>query len=64
MPVYLIVALGPLLRKTKMLTPEMDKGVMSMAVHLFYPCLILDKMLGVEISVSYTHLTLPTICSV
>lgn len=49
MPVYLIVALGPLLRKTKMLTPEMDKGVMAMAVHLFYPCLILDKMLGVEI---------------
>ena len=49
MPVYLIVALGSLLRKTKMLTPEMDKGVMSMAVHLFYPCLILDKMLGVEI---------------
>ncbi|BDS06648.1 malate permease [Oceaniferula spumae] len=49
LPVYLIVALGPLLRRTKTLTPEMDKGVMSMAVHLFYPCLILDKMLGVEI---------------
>ena len=49
LPVYLIVALGPLLRKTKVLTPEMDRGVMSMAVHLFYPCLILDKMLGVEI---------------
>jgi len=49
LPVYLIVALGPLLRKTKALTHEMDKGVMTMAVHLFYPCLILDKMLGVEI---------------
>lgn len=49
LPVYLIVALGPLLRKTKALTPEMDKGVMAMAVHLFYPCLILDKMLGVDV---------------
>ncbi len=49
LPVYLIVALGPLLRKAKALTPEMDKGVMSMAVHLFYPCLILDKMLGADI---------------
>lgn len=48
-PVYLIVALGPLLRRTKTLTPEMDKGLMSMCVHLFMPCLILDKMLGVEI---------------
>jgi predicted permease len=49
LPVYIIVALGPLLRRTGALTPEMDKGVMSMAVHLFFPCLILDKMLGAEI---------------
>jgi predicted permease len=49
LPVYLILALGPVLRRTGWLTPEMDKGVMSMAVHLFFPCLILDKMLGSEI---------------
>lgn len=49
LPVYLIVALGPVLRRTGALTPEMDKGVMSIAVHLFFPCLILDKMLGAEI---------------
>ncbi|MBT8038047.1 MAG: AEC family transporter [Verrucomicrobiae bacterium] len=49
LPVYIIVALGTLLRRTGALTPEMDKGVMSTAVHLFFPCLILDKMLGAEI---------------
>lgn len=41
LPVYLIVLLGPILRRTGTLTPEMDKGIMSMAVHLFFPCLFL-----------------------
>ncbi len=49
LPVYLIIALGPILRRTGTLTPDMDKGVMAIAVHLFFPCLILDKMLGAEI---------------
>jgi len=49
LPVYLIVLLGPILRRTGTLTPEMDKGIMSMAVHLFFPCLILDKLLGAEV---------------
>ncbi len=49
MPVYLIVALGPILRRTGALTPEMDRGIMTMAVHLFFPCLILDKVLGADI---------------
>lgn len=49
LPVYVIVAIGPVLRRTGALTPEMDKGVTSIAVHLFFPCLVLDKMLGSEI---------------
>ncbi|MBK1830207.1 AEC family transporter [Verrucomicrobiaceae bacterium R5-34] len=49
MPVYLIIVLGAVLRRTKTLTPEMDKGLMTMSVHLFLPCLVLDKMLGVEL---------------
>jgi len=49
LPVYMIVALGPILRRTGAMTPEMDKGIMTMAVHLFFPCLILDKVLGSEI---------------
>ena len=49
LPVYLIVSVGAFLRRTKTLTPEMDKGVMTMAVHLCFPCLILDKMLHSEV---------------
>jgi len=48
-PIYIIVALGAVLRRTRVLTPEMDKGIMSMTVQLLIPCLILDKMLGAEI---------------
>lgn len=49
LPVYFIVALGLILRRTNVLTPDMDKGIMIMAVHLFFPCLILDKVLGADI---------------
>ncbi len=49
LPVYLILSLGPILRRTGWLTPDMDKGIMSMAIHIFYPCLILDKMLASEV---------------
>ena len=48
-PVYLIVLLGLFLRRTGTFTPDMDKGVMTMAVHLFFPCLILDKLLGADV---------------
>jgi hypothetical protein len=48
-PIYIIVVLGAVLRRTRVLTPEMDKGIMTMTVHLLMPCLILDKMLGAEI---------------
>jgi len=48
-PVFLIVGLGAFLRKLGVLKPEMDKGVMAMVVHVFFPCLILNKMLGVEV---------------
>lgn len=49
LPVYLIVMIGPVLRVTGALTKEMDRGVMSVVVHLFFPCLILDKMLGADV---------------
>ncbi|MCP5535003.1 MAG: AEC family transporter [Akkermansiaceae bacterium] len=48
-PIYIIVVLGAMLRRTAVLTPEMDRGIMTMTVQLFMPCLILDKMLGAEI---------------
>ncbi len=49
MPVYLIIAIGPVLRRTGALRPDMDRGLMAMAVHLFFPCLIFDKVLGADI---------------
>jgi len=48
-PVYGVVLLGVVLRRTGVLKPEMDKGLMTAAVHLFFPCLILGKMLGAEV---------------
>lgn len=48
-PVCLIVALGAGLRWAKVLTSESDQGLMSLAVHVFFPCLILDKMIGAEV---------------
>ena len=49
LPIYIIVLLGAVLRRFSVLKPETDKGVMAMTVHLLYPCLILDKMLGSEV---------------
>ncbi|MFK7910505.1 MAG: AEC family transporter [Akkermansiaceae bacterium] len=49
LPIYIIVVLGAVLRRTSVLKQEMDKGIMAMVVNLLYPCLILDKMLGSEI---------------
>ena len=48
-PVYLMVLLGLLLRRFRVLRPGMDKGLMAVAVHVFFPCLILDKMLAAEV---------------
>ncbi|MGJ8677606.1 MAG: AEC family transporter [Akkermansiaceae bacterium] len=48
-PVYVVVALGVGLRYKKILNPEMDKGIIFVAVHICFPCLILDKMLGAEV---------------
>ena len=48
-PVYGVVLLGVVLRRTGVLKPGMDKGLMTVAVHLFFPCLILGKMLGAEV---------------
>lgn len=48
-PVYLVVLLGGLLRRVGVMRPKMDKGLMVLAVYVFFPCLILDKMLAAEV---------------
>ncbi len=46
LPVYLLVGVGLALRGLKVITPEMEKGMIKMVIHCLYPCLILDKTLG------------------
>lgn len=48
-PIYGIVALGAWLRSKNYLRTEVEHGIMPLAVHLFFPCFVLDNMLGVEI---------------
>ncbi|MDA7617103.1 hypothetical protein N8565_00940, partial [Akkermansiaceae bacterium] len=49
LPVYLLVGVGLFLRAAKVVTPEMEKGMLKMVIHCLYPCLILDKTLGNEL---------------
>lgn len=46
LPVYLLVGVGVVLRRTKLLSSEVDDGLMRLVIHFLYPCLILDKILG------------------
>ena len=46
LPVYLLTGAGVALRKFKVLTPDLDKGMLRLVIHVLYPCLILDKVLG------------------
>lgn len=46
LPVYLLVAVGVILRRTKLLSAELDSGLLRLIIHFLYPCLILDKVLG------------------
>lgn len=46
LPVYLLVGVGLALRGIKVVTPEMERGMIKLVIHCLYPCLILDKTLG------------------
>lgn len=46
LPVYFLVGAGFALRALKVVTPEMEKGMLKLVIHCLYPCLILDKTLG------------------
>ncbi|MBK1835339.1 AEC family transporter [Roseibacillus ishigakijimensis] len=49
LPVYFLVGAGMVLRRAKMLTPEVDGGMLRLVIHFLYPCLILDKVLTNEL---------------
>lgn len=48
-PIYLLMVLGGFLRRVRVLTPQMDDGLMRFVVHVLFPSLILDKILGSEV---------------
>jgi predicted permease len=45
-PVFLLLALGFGLRRTRVLTAEADSSIMKLVVRVFYPCLFLDFIIG------------------
>ncbi len=46
LPVYLTMAVGAGARRLGLLTDDLDKGLMRLAVSLLYPCLIIERILG------------------
>lgn len=46
LPVYFLALIGVFLRRQKILTTEMEKGMLKVVIHCLYPALILDKLLG------------------
>jgi predicted permease len=46
LPIYLLVVAGVVLRRVRLLTSELDAGLLKLVIHFLYPCLILDKILG------------------
>lgn len=46
LPPYLLLVIGMILRRVGVLRREHDEGTMHVALHVLYPCLILDKILG------------------
>lgn len=48
LPVYLLMGTGAVLRKTGVLPPEADKGLMRLSVTVLTPALILERVAGNE----------------
>ena len=48
LPVYLTMIVGAILRRSKILPQEVDKGMMRVVVTVLSPCLILDRLIGNE----------------
>lgn len=46
LPTYLIMLLGAMARRLRLLPQEADAGLMKLAVNLLYPCLIIERIVG------------------
>ncbi len=45
-PVFAVIAVGFVLRRFRFLSEEIDRGLLTLVVHVLVPCLIIDKMAG------------------
>lgn len=46
LPVFILLALGYALRRTRILTGESDTSLMKLVIRVFYPCLYFDYVIG------------------
>ena len=45
-PLFLLMGVGAVLRKIRILTEEADRSLLDLCVHVLYPCLILDHLVA------------------
>jgi predicted permease len=45
-PVFILIAIGFIIRRTKFITGQGDEGLMKLSVNIFLPALVLDKVVG------------------
>ena len=58
-PVFLILAVGWVLRRVRWLQPESDASMLRLGVYVLYPCLIADTILGNEALRDVRQIMLP-----
>jgi malate permease and related proteins len=47
-PIFLLMAAGAVVRRANILTEQADRSLLSLVVHIFQPCLILDHVIPSE----------------
>ena len=57
-PVFLIVILGVILRKKKVIASETDKGLTALLINVLVPCFILDSILGSKVASDLYNVTM------
>jgi len=63
-PIFVIIALGFLLRRTGVLTEEADTSLLRICVNLLYPCLIASSIIGNELLRERVNLWLPPLTGI
>ncbi len=62
LPVFLLMGVGALLRRLRILSPEHDQAFIGLAVNVTYPCLILGNIVGNASLHDPANVWLPMLC--